>query len=344
MITIHVGLHKTGSSSIQMALRLASRRGGLQVFTPVPGRLLETADFAVRLRERSRSRHVVLSDEGLLGDPGNAYAEASARIRVLNTVLGDLKHEIVLYLRPQTSWLSSVYLQLVQQGQPLHVREFWEGIRDQPNLRWASLVELLNNDSAAERVAVRAFIPGRDVVVDFFDCADLSKPPRPVAGGIRENVSIAAVQAPILVALNKNSDLSALERLRLRHLFQNRLAAGATSGLSPFPEDLQREISDRFRDDWADIADILSMSDREETRVFRETLGLWDASPRGFAGEALGDSRVEAELLRTLRVVANEIAQQRSNGIPSRIAAKIRSNPRDIPAAVGRALRRQARP
>lgn len=344
MITVHVGLHKTGSTSIQTALRLAPARAGLQVLTPAPLRLFEEADYTARMRAMAGSRHVIVSDEGLLGEPADGYAEASIRIDKVNAALRDVEHEIVVYVRPQTTWLASVYLQLVQQGQPLSARAFWESVRDQPNLRWTTMVELLRQESAAARVVVRAFVPGRDVVDDFFACIGLPKAPRPVAGGIRENVSIAAVQAPILVALNTDTSLSSGERLHLRHTFQNLLSTGARPGLSPFSADVQGEIVEQFRSDWSGIADLLTATDPAEAAVFRESEDLWRGGPLAFAGDSLGDPLVEEEILRSLRTLAGQVSAPARDGIPQRLAAKLRSNPRDVPAAVARALRRRSGP
>ncbi len=344
MFTVHVGLHKTGSTSIQTALSLAPARAGLHVLSPAPLPLFEEADFTARMRGLAASGHVIVSDEGLLGEPWDGYADASIRLGKVNAALKDLEHEIVVYVRPQTTWLASVYLQLVQQGQPLSARAFWEGVRDQPNIRWTTLVELLRHESAAARVTVRAFVPGRDAVDDFFACVGLPQAPRPVAGGIRENVSIAAVQAPILVALNTDPSLTNGERLRLRHTFQNQLAAGARPGLSPFNAELQEEIVEQFRSDWSGLADLLSASDPAEADVVRESADLWRSDPLAFAGDSLGDPLVEEEMLRSLRALAGQVAAPGRDGIPQRIAAKLRSNPRDVPAAVARALRRRPGP
>lgn len=342
MITVHAGLHKTGSTSIQTALRLAQGQAGLQVLTPVPSRMLEDPDYGARLRALAGSRHVVISDEGLLGDPDDAYEQAHARIQILNGALGGIEHELILYVRPQLTWLPSVYLQLVQQGRSMSPWGFWEGIRDQPNLQWARLVDLVTSESAAMRVAVRAFNPGRDVVDDFFACAGLPEPPRPVRFGIRENVSIAAVQAPILAALNSDPSLGSQERLHLRHVFQDRLAAGAPPGLSPFPFDLQAEIAGRFRGDWSDLASALATTDPREATVFQEAAGIWDAGPTEFAGAALGDPLIESEILRTLRVLSAQAPAPVSSGMPTRLMAKLRTNPRDLPASISRALRRSS--
>lgn len=344
MITVHVGLHKTGSTSIQTALRMAPARMGLHVLSPAPLRLFEEADYTARMRALAGSGHVIVSDEGLLGEPGDGYANASIRLGQVNVALKDLEHEIVVYVRPQTTWLASVYLQLVQQGQPLSARAFWESVHDQPNIRWTTLVELLRRESSAARVIVRAFVPGRDAVEDFFACVGLPKAPRPVAGGIRENVSIAAVQAPILVALNSDPSLTSGERLRLRHTFQNLLAAGAKTGLSPFSAELQEEIVEQFRSDWTGLAELLSASDPAEAAVVRESTSHWRSGPLAFAGDSLGDPLVEEEMLRSLRALAGQGAAPKGDGIPQRIAAKLRSNPRDLPAAVARALRRRPGP
>jgi hypothetical protein len=341
MITIHCGLHKTGSSSIQLALELCASKGR-KIVTPKSGEDLSDLGWSKRLTSLARDRDAILSDENLLGSPYDAYASAPAKLATLREGLMGRPYQILVYLRPHVNWLPSVYLQSVQEGRSMGPEAFWTSIKDQPYLRWSSLLNLLKRESGAERVIARAHTRSRDSVNDFFSQVGLGKPPRTGSTMIRENVSIGAVQAPILVALNSEMGLSGGERVNLRSTFQNRLAAGARRGLSPFPVDIQGQIAEQFRSDWIELAELVGSNDEAEEAVVRESLARWHANPLPFAGGTLGAPLVAEEMLRSLGALAGQGATPGGEGISGRLAAKLRSNPRDVPAAVARAFRRRS--
>ncbi len=340
MITVHVGLHKTGSTSIQAALRLIEHRTDLQIVMPCA---LDDSSSMTSALARDASKRVIISDENILGSMVDAYALAPHRLSLLRTLLEGRPFEIVMYVRPQAQWLASVYLQLVQQGQVLSSEQFWASIRSKEYLEWPVLVRLIEESSGAARVRLRAFTDDRDAVADFFACCGLGKVPPAAVGGIRENISIAASQAPILAALNRDDSLKAADRLRLRHVFQDQLASGARRGFSPFTEQVQLEIAGHYRSGWAELAEMLNEQDPAEAAVFRDSLAALDAPPKPFAGASLSDPLVAEEMLRTVHLLAtSQYAATTANAF-QRFVAKATGNPRDLPSAAIRSIRRMGR-
>jgi hypothetical protein len=341
MITIHCGLHKTGSSSIQLALELDSKRGHT-IVTPKPGDDRSERGWQGRLAKAAKAQDAVFSDENLLGSPYDGYQLAAERVAMLDEALHGARYQIVVYFRPQVDWLPSVYLQSVQEGSTMTPEAFWASIEGQPYLRWSNLLDLLQRESGAERVIARAHTRSRDAVNDFFVQVGLGKPSRTGPATIRENSSIAAVQAPLLLALNSDTGFSGRERPYLRHTFQNVLAAGARSGLSPFPVGIQVEIVEQFGSDWSELAELVASTDQAEATIVRESLALWRADPLPFAGSTLDAPLIREEMLRSLQTLASEVVVPSREGIRRRMAAKLRSDPMDFPAAVARALRRRS--
>ncbi len=339
MITVHVGLHKTGSTSIQAALGLVRHRLALLVLPPNVEGLWTRPERIAKIVAASKTGAVVISDEGIMGGMADAYGSAGERLDSLRTALSDTPFEIVLYLRPQLDWLASAYLQLVQEGGTVSSRDFWESVRDQDLLSWSVLCNVVAQRSGAERVRVRAHVPGRDVVEDFFAVCGIGAAPRPTSAGIRINESISAIQAPILARLNRDESISPDGRLRLRHMFQGPLAVGVDRDWSPFPQDVQVQIADRYRADWLDVADVLEVADPEEAQVFRDASALWDRPVQRFPGE-FGEPTISAELLRSLAVLAQR-PEDRSLGIWGRAMAKAKDSPGDLPRAVRAALHRR---
>ena len=157
---------------------------------------------------------------------------------------------------------------------------------------------------------------------------------------IRINASIAAVQAPVLIALNELPDLTPYQRGQLRHVFQQVLAPGAAVGLSPFPETVQREIAENFRGDWLVVADSLVSSDPEEAQVFRTEARRWLEPLLPFGGASLDDPHVQRETLRSLQLLSLRHEVERPT-LLKRLTIKLRDDPVGVPQAFLRALRRK---
>jgi len=285
------------------------------------------------------SSEAVLSDENLLGSPLDGYETATERLQLLREVLKGRTYQLVVYLRPQTEWLSSLYLQGVQEGSGTGPERFWSQVQDFPLLRWSRLVQLLEAESGAERLRVRAFIPGRDVVADFFSAARLGAPP--VAGDavVAENVSIRAIQAPVLSLLSSSSKISARDHVQLRRVFQGFLRLDAPVGMSPFPVDVQRAIAEAFVDDWALLTSSLELQGSADGPAFRSALQNWPQQPLPYAGASLGDPHVQAEALRSLLALALD-RQETTSGPVRRFVTAMRHRPREVPAMALRRLER----
>lgn len=340
MITIHVGLHKTGSTSIQAALGLVDHRRDLLVVPMGAPSRWSDENFTRRLVEASRSRHVIVSDENTLGEMLEVYESVSERLADIRSALAGSDYRIVMYLRPQTTWLASAYLQHVQEGGTLSGSNLLEQILKRRFLEWRALCGVVSQEVGARRVLVRAYVPSRDVVSDFFTVCDLGPPPAPTPGGIRINASISAPQATILRALNADSSVSPDERLHMRRLFQGVLAS-TDSRWSPFSQQDQNTIVRRFRSDWMALADMLDDVNPAEAQVFRESAFLWDISPPPYSGSTLSAPAVVAELLRCVGSLGT-LVETPTRSLFGRALDKFKQNPRDISRALSRALRRRS--
>ena len=337
MITIHVGLHKTGSTSIQAALGLISHRRGLLVEALGPASQWSDEIFTRRLVNESRSRHVIVSDENILGAMEEVYHSAPDRLADIRSALAGSDYQIVMYIRPQTTWLPSAYLQYIQQGGTLSGSDFLDEILKRPLLFWSALYDIVVRESGARRVLVRAHIPSRDVVSDFFVTCGLGRPPSPAPEGIRINASISAAQAPILRSLNSDPEVSAEERLRLRRLFQGHMALPC-SRWSPFSRQDQQKIADLFRSDWLTMAEVIDDIESSDGSILRDSVDFWDRHPLPFAGANLSDPVIVEEMLRCVRALSYA-AEAPAPGILMRAVDKVRKKPRDFPRALHRAVR-----
>lgn len=291
MLTVHVGLHKTGSTSIQVALRRA-----LKTSASVPQEGDSPNDEAVfdRLVRASESARVI-SSESLLGSPFDGYARLPERVRLLSDALGGKPYTLVAYLRPHLRWFESVYIQYVQGGGTEAPDDLVGRMLVSPYLRWRVLLDALIAGSGAERILIRAYSSHRDVVGDFFSVAELGRPPSGRRTP-RQNPSLTASQVPLMRALNCAHSVSRAQRQRIRGVLQ-RMALGSQESLSALPEELQLQIVREFRDDWVSLADVpVCSSDRER---FARTADV-DDRLRPYAGSSVEDAVGRDELARVL--------------------------------------------
>jgi hypothetical protein len=297
MLTVHIGLHKTGSSSIQIALRRSAlstvvlpQVGDDQSDESVFDRISNAAGFAS-----------VVSDENLLGSCSDGYIRAPERVRLLARALTGTPYKLVVYLRPQLQWIESVYIQHIQSGGTAQPRDFLEALLNSPYVRWKRLLELLRAESGADHVVARAYLPKRDVVGDFFTLAQLNVTgSSPYAS--RSNISLLAEQVPILRTINEAASLTRPERQVIRGVLQQ-MASSSTRQTSAFPGDAQELISETFREDWTVLSEDPScLSDCAE---FSKGSTSFD-SVRVYSGSSTDDQKVRDELASIMYELCNE--------------------------------------
>ena len=338
MITLHLGLHKTGSSSIQLALKNTRLPQQTSIITPAMGDGHMEDRFMKGLQDQDRTGHVIVSHEGLLGDAFDGYQDAPMRLQRVHEALEGIPYRIILYLRHNLSWLTSIYLQSIQGGSTTDPEDFWDSLRNSEYLFWSKLVSTILDVSDARRVLLRSFDSRADVVDDFFSCVKLGKPPRIGPQGFRENQSIQPVQAPLLRALNVHTHSDSNQAGANRRLFQVDLATEAPRYGSPFPESVQRDIQDQYRSDWQILAQMVSSLDPEEATRFAAASAKFSEEPKAFVGRGLSSALAQGEVIRSLQWIATTQRHDR-HGPFARAYSKLSSDPLGVPFAIGRAIR-----
>ena len=334
---VHAGLHKTGSSSIQVALSQSTSTRDRRLFLPVEGASQSDEEWRKRLLALAAEPRGLLSDENLLGSPFDGYALAIRRIELLRDALGGHPMSFVAYVRPQTTWLQSLYLQGVQEGKSQSPGEFLELLLNAPNLRWSVLGTAIRHGLDAGRLDLRVYKP-RDVVDDFFSSQGLGSPPRLARNGIRVNRSIAPIQGPVLRNLLSDPELDLDDKVRIRRVFQDELSSGAPAGYSSFSETQQRAIGSVLEEDMASLAagdlmppQALEAYGQEVTKLQSEPLLPW-------AESAESSETLQLETFRCVGLLADSRAGK--SAALRRVMDRIRADPLAIPYSVGRKLRR----
>ena len=169
-IILHIGAHRTASTSFQHYLRQnaqALMRQGLAVWEPrntrkgtlsgvIPlawagpeDRQFKRAKWRVKLRlaaeAKAGARQVIVSDENMLGAPRanlrseRLYAEAGARVERFNAAFDGGAGKIVINIRSQASYWSSVLAFGVTRGHKLPVEADLDRLVTQPRT-WRHIV------------------------------------------------------------------------------------------------------------------------------------------------------------------------------------------------------------
>lgn len=194
MLTVHVGLHKTGSTSIQTVFGL--ERGHIrrkQVYLPWTDLFSGDGEIAAGNVTRivalsKRGWHVVVSSEGALGAMSTAYPRASAVATQLAQLFQDIPLRVVIYLRPHPGWAASALGQHRREGGLTEPDTFARTLLASRGFHHATLVSDLSMALPSGSLVVRAYHPQLDVVDDLFSICDLGPVP-PAFAGLRANTA-----------------------------------------------------------------------------------------------------------------------------------------------------------
>ena len=302
MIWFHVGLHKTGSSSIQSALKLIRHRPDLRVVLPGDSQMDSDDSLAGCIDTHPPADQIVISNEGFFGEAIDGYPLVQQRLAFFSEVAGECPWRVLVFIREPMSWLSSIYLQALQEGAAFSARKFWKLSQEEPALNPAALAASLIDQLPEVNLRIGIMSRNHDVVKTFFDIAGLGKPPAVRSGSIRENVSISATQGVLLQRLNSETCATPEEKARYRQFFQS-ATPESESRLSPFDDEVQLMIHETLGQDWEQLMRRLDQS----SVLGKQTLAVTDAKvgERGpHVTDSLEDTHVEREVLRIIRRAA----------------------------------------
>ena len=198
---IHIGTHKTGTTSIEAFLKtnrtaLADQGIGLLTFPRDARRTLRehaegheaastslanTLEHLITKQSRACANQpntYILSWEGFCGNASKGYSDAHLMANALNVASKycNLNPYIILYIRPQEEFISSYYSQTVKDGKTKSIQEF---LHDLPSasFNWLRLTETFERQFGADQVVVerycRELFPGKNEILKDF-CAHLS--------------------------------------------------------------------------------------------------------------------------------------------------------------------------
>lgn len=236
---LHIGTHKTGTSSIQSTMtKLKKDLRGENIiyipFSPEMGTFVVSEKVDTSFIEKSKkfldsytssyqgSKNIryVMSHEGFSGDPRKGYSNAAINAEMLSKILEPYDVEVIIYLRQQDSFLESMYTQSIHEGDSLSFDEFMAGCR-QYRYDWYDLIDSYANYFGKDHVTVRrydkVYLRNGDVIGDFSELIG-SKVMQSLKK--KENINSGYSRDALEVARICNEVFTDKEKKKLRYLLQ----------------------------------------------------------------------------------------------------------------------------
>jgi len=269
---IHIGTHKTGTTTIQHALRKASASTGIKegwgyISTPSATKHLMHADdydetlvnaFSEDLNKkvlRSGKRPVkILSSEGLSGRSTDGYMNSGVVASMLRDATRQYDVRIILYLRRQDDMVESMYTQTIHEGNSLEFEEFILQLTPGLSYNYSRILQDWVSCFGKENVIVKSYHAAahhgllKDMGEIIGSAGLLNSTPE------RRNPSYSFEALQIARIANTRLDKSSKKRLRLA--LQKTMAKQKSKAHAFFSEDGRKEFLDQYKDSNQEVADL----------------------------------------------------------------------------------------
>lgn len=236
---IHIGTHKTGTTSIQSSLNESGKilkkeniyyyplsKNALQLMKikELDYEIIDTCKKElfrfIKKRKNKNSIKIIWSFEGFSGDPSAGYENTKIIAESLKKITNEIETKVIVYLREQDDFIESLYTQMIHQGEFYDFKTF---IESTPNhgFNWNNLLNNYSMYFGQENLIVRKYEKyylsnNGGIVNDFVKILDsnlkLNKPSKLNRGYSRDALEIARILNP---------SLSIAERHQLRRLLRN---------------------------------------------------------------------------------------------------------------------------
>ena len=173
-IYIHVGTHKTGSTTIQHALRDTSRANPEEGWiysgtTAIAKEIMRAKQYDKTLVQRFKvevqnmmkraksANRVILSSEALSGLPNDGYQNSNTVFSMLRDATNKYNTKIIIFLRRQDSFLESMYTQKIHEGENLEFESFLKQYNLPDALNYRRMLNELSACFGDQNLIVRSY-------------------------------------------------------------------------------------------------------------------------------------------------------------------------------------------
>lgn len=277
-VFIHVGTHKTGTTTIQHALREASRVGGSNGWhyagTPRAAKGFMRSsihdaecvrsfreEFLQGIQRAGGGKSIIFSSEALSGRPGTGYQNANAVASMLREATADYDVKIIIYLRRQDDFVESMYTQSIHQGESVAFEDFLAGFDAPGALMYSLFINNFIEHFGRDNIIVRSYHTAawKGLLEDFGDlvgATGLSK-----VDHERKNPSYSS--HALEIAKKSNLDLDAGQKRQLRDALQKVMYKNKGERFSLFSNAGREAFLERFAADNHWVAEQYLLGDVE---------------------------------------------------------------------------------
>lgn len=299
-VSLHLGLHKTGSTALQQWLGGAIGRAPHARYffdSYIELERVPSTQWLAQVRRKAARTHLILSCEGALGSMRRAYTNLDERLEILVPALRGLDVHVVIFVRPQLGWLESAYSQVLSEGKFVEPRSFLDQARASKYLYWARLVERVEEALEPTRLSVVPY--SADTVVSDFCGAVGLKAPVGVAD-VRANRSLSLERSLAVGPLSTSLDVDWRD---VRFLLQSMVPpVSGVERVSPFSDSDQEEILVAYRTEWEQAGGLPRNS--SDVEAFRKA---WSNDSHRRPHSHRDPNDVDARLLSEYVALASEL-------------------------------------
>lgn len=267
---IHIGTHKTGTTTIQDALRAIARDhpeevGAFIGTTPTVKRFMNAEAYDTSLvqqlqkelhrtaDDRIATSRFVMSSEALSGSPTRGYQNFDVVHPMLRDATVNYNATVIVYLRRQDSFVESMYAQMIHQGGSLGFEDFLKQYDSPDALDYSRMLDSLSSHFGEDHLVVKSYHDAseRGLLEDFGDVirSDLLKQSQ--RGDTNPSYSRHALE----IARRSNPSLGREHQRQLRRALQGVMAKKRTEPFHFFAGDDRARFLERYRDANVKVAD-----------------------------------------------------------------------------------------
>jgi hypothetical protein len=222
-VFVHIGTHKTGSTSLKVSLRKSKKylnsQGLNYLETDWSYDLMKKNELDTEVLEHIRkaflkqvsqcpqNNNIIISAEKFSGDPYTGYSNAMTLASSLKLITEGFDVKLLVYLRRQDSFIESLYSQSIHQGAHWSFNEFMQ-TRPSQLFDWNKLILSFELEFGESQVNVRSYDYFREASdtslhQDFFEFLGVTDLTKIYQGKKDTNISYSAAALGFARRVNK---------------------------------------------------------------------------------------------------------------------------------------------
>ena len=285
-IFIHIGTHKTGTTTIQHALQVSSvfygRREGWD-YLPIPlaARNLMNAqiydekivrefskDLRKLIKKSNNSLTKIISSEALSGTSSNGYLNSSVVAMMLRDITKTYDTKIIVYLRRQDEIVESMYTQEIHEGNSLSFEEYFSKLTPGLSFNYSRFIKDWVSCFGENNIIVRSYHSAakRGLLKDFGEIIGSTG----ILNSSSERKNPGYSYNAIKIAQLVNTILDDPLKENLRHALQKTMAKQKSETYAYLSKDNRNKFLNMYKDTNQELADLCFNG--TVTKVFPKTI------------------------------------------------------------------------